>query len=365
MATFRTSPLLGPVVVLIAVLAVACGLILANGDDPVVAIRELVLGAFGNMTNVASTLSNATPLIFTGLAVAVAFRAGFVNIGGEGQMAVGGIAAALTGIYVSVAPGLAHKGLVVLVAFLAGMLWALVPGILKTKLDANEVVTTIMLNYVAILFCDYLVNYPFRRPGAPMGFTRNILSSARLDPLVPLTRFNATFVLGVALAIALWAMYRYTSLGYEWRLVGLNSKFARYAGLDVKRLSLLAMCVSGGLAGLGGAAVVMGIQYRYVQGLSAGYGFDGVLVSLMANNHPIGVVLVAILFGALKAGGLQMESVTSIPCELTQVLQSIIILFVAAQLVMSKAGQAMAGSSRRKRVAEGGADERCSASTLT
>lgn len=332
----RMKPMLRSFLALVITITLVCALMLATGDNPIIAMRELVIGAFGSVSNLAATLSNATPLIFTGLAVAVAFRAGVINIGGEGQMAVGAIAAALAGIYIKGLPGFLHKFVALFVSLLFGMLWAFIPGVLMIKFNTNETVTTIMLNYVAMLLCDYLVNYPFRKPGAPLGFTHNVLSTARFSPLMPLTRLNTTFILGVAIAIGLALMYRYRSIGYEWKVLGLNRRFAKYMGFKVDRLRLLALCLSGGLAGLGGAAVVLGIQYRYVQGLSAGYGFDGVLVSLMAANHPVGVILVAILFGALKAGGLQMEAATSIPCELTQVLQSVILLFMAAQIAMRK-----------------------------
>ncbi len=316
-------------------LVIGTVIILLNGDNPLVAYGALIEGAFNGMSNLAGTLSSATPLIFTGLGVAVAFKGGMANIGAEGQLYMGGMAAALVGVYLPL-PGFLLIPVALLAAFLAGGLYGLIPATLKIKTGTNEVVTTLMLNYVAILFTSYLVNYPFKAPGAPLGMTVNIQKAARLPLLYPGSRFNVGFLLAIAACILVAVMFRYTGAGYEMRMLGRNSIFSKYIGVDVNARTLQCMFLGGGFAGIGGAALVLGIQYRFVQNISPGYGFDGLTIALMAGFSAIGVIPMAILFGALRSGGLTMELATSVPSELSKVIQAVIILFMAAQVSFSK-----------------------------
>jgi simple sugar transport system permease protein len=193
-------------------------------------------------------------------------------------------------------------------------------------------VTTTLANYIAILFTTYLVTYPFMKPGAPLGMTYNVEATAFLPRLVQRGRLNVGFLLAAALCVLMWWILYRSSLGYEWRTIGANLRFGRYMGMAVGRQQVLAMGVSGALAGLGGAIEVLGVQHRFIQDISPGWGFDGILVALMAGLDPIGVFVVALLFGLLKSGGLGMEAATNVPSELSQVLQSIIILLVSAQI---------------------------------
>ncbi len=324
---------LAPVTSVLALLAALCigaAVIALNGDNPAEAYGALLKGSFSSMRYLASTLSSATPLIFTGLGVAVAFKAGMANIGAEGQLYMGGMAAAVVGIYVHAPAGVLIP-LALLAAFAAGGLYGVVPAVLKVKTNTNEVVTTLMLNYIAKLFTSYLVNYPLKAQGAPLGMTETIQDAAKLPVLYQGTRFNIGFLIAVAAAILVALMFRHTAFGYEMRIQGENKTFGRYAGIDADKRLTQGMFLGGGLAGLGGAVLVLGIQYKFVQDISPGYGFDGLTIALMAAFNAYAVVPISVLFGALRAGGITMELSTSVPSELSEVIQAVVILFMAAQ----------------------------------
>lgn len=322
------------VLALLAALCVGAVVIALNGDSPAAAYGALFKGSFSSMRYLASTLSSATPLIFTGLGVAVAFKAGMANIGAEGQLYIGGMAAAIVGIYVP-APSIVLIPLALLAAFVVGGLYGAIPAALKVHTNTNEVVTTLMLNYVAKLFTSYLVNYPLKAEGAPLGMTENIQEAARLPVLYAGTRFNIGFLIAVAAAILVALMFKHTVLGYEMRIQGENKVFGRYVGINADRRLTQGMFLGGGLAGLGGAVLVLGIQYNFVQDISPGYGFDGLTIALMAAFNAYAVVPISILFGALRAGGITMELNTSVPSELSKVIQAVVILFMAAQAYFS------------------------------
>ena len=318
------------VMALVAALCVGAVVIALNGDSPIQAYGALLAGSFSNMHYLASTLSSATPLIFTGLGVAVAFKAGMANIGAEGQLYMGAIAAAVVGICLPL-PGPILIPAALLASFLAGGLWGSVPAILKVRCSTNEVVTTLMLNYLAQLFTSYLVNYPLKAEGSALGMTVNIQEAAKLPILYAGSRLNVGFLLAAVAAVMIAVLFKYTSMGYEMRLAGENPTFARYIGVNTGRRMVQGMFLGGGLAGLGGAILVLGIQYKFVQDISPGYGFDGLTIALMAMFNSYAVLPISILFGALRAGGVTMELNTNVPSELSQVIQATIILFIAAQ----------------------------------
>lgn len=314
----------------LASLLIGAVLILLNGDSPALAYASLFSGAFGSAKGIVGTLSSATPLIFTGLGVAVAFKAGMPNIGAEGQLYMGGMAAAVVGIYAPLS-GPVHLLASIAAAVVAGGLYGLLPAVLKVKTGTNVVVTTLMLNYVAKLFTSYLVNYPLKAAGTPIGMTEVVKESARLPVIYEGSRFNLGFVLAIIMAIMLFIYFRNTRGGYEMRMVGENPEFAEYTGIFAGRKILQSMFISGALAGIGGAVLVLGIQYKFVQNISPGYGFDGLTIALMAGFNSIVVLPISILFGALRSGGLSMELLTNVPSELSSVIQSIVILFLASK----------------------------------
>ena len=317
------------VIAVIAALLVGAVIVYLAGSSPYEAYRALFEGAFGSTYDFAQTLARTTPLIFTGLTVAFAFRCGLFNIGGEGQLYVGGMAAAIVGVSITGLPVYVHLPLAVGVGAAAGGAWAFLPSILKARVGAHEVITTIMMNYIGILLCSYLANYPFKAEGW-IAQTDVVESSAQLPRLVSATQLSAALLLALACVVVAYYILYKTTLGYEIRAVGLNPSGAEYGGISVQKSIVVAMIISGMFAGMGGAGEVLGLHKRFIFGFSPGYGFDGIAVAVLGRNHPVGVVLGALLFGALRNGGMVMKQMTNVPTDLVVVIQGIVILFVAA-----------------------------------
>ena len=338
----QISGLRRAVVSILLAMMIGALIVYLQGDNPLVAYSALFSSAFGSKESFFQTLTNSTPLIVTGIAAAITFRAGVVNLGVEGQLYMGALAAALVGVYLEGVPSFLHIFLALLAGCVVAFIWAAPFQWLRVQFGANELVTTTLSNYVAILLTTYLVAYPFMKPGAPLAMTKNVLPSAYLPRLVHQGRLNLGFIIGAVLCVFIWYVINRSSLGFEFRMIGANKRFSHYVGIRVKRMQVLAMGLSGAVAGLAGAIEVLGTQHRFIQNISPGYGWVGVLVALMASNNPIAVLPVGILFGALKTGGLGMEAATNVPSELSDVLQAIIILFFAANVVIP--------SFRKKRV---------------
>jgi simple sugar transport system permease protein len=280
---------------------------------------------------ISETLLAATPLIFTGLAVALGFQCGLFNIGAEGQLYAGALLATLVGFSITGLPGIVHLALALGAGFLGGALWGFIPGFLKARTGAHEVIVTIMLNYVAYRLVDFLLKTPlFQRPGRSDPISKVIQPTAVLPSIVEGLRVDWGFIVALAVAgVVSWLLFRSTK-GFEFRAVGLNPSAARYAGISIGAATVLAMMISGGLAGLAGTVVVLGATQSLTFGISPGYGFDGIALALMASSKPKGVVLAGLLFGALRAGATPMQSATGIPTDLVVVIQALVIMFVAA-----------------------------------
>ncbi|MSU01064.1 ABC transporter permease [Tissierella pigra] len=314
-----------------ASLLIGALIMIANGRSPLVGYGALLTGAFGSKYNIATTFAKTVPLVITGLATAIAFRAGISNVGGEGQLYLGAFAAAYVGITFTGLPGIIGIILAIIAGALVGGAYGFVPAILKVKYKVDEVITTIMLNTVATLFTAYLVNYPFASSQGKMGGTEMVAEQFRFSRLVKLSTLNTSiFYMGI-IAVVIYYLMEKTSYGYDFKIVGQNSIFSRYAGIKDKNQMVLAMVISGGLCGIAGALEVLGVHYRFLQHISPGYAFDGMLIALIVKNNPIGVVLMSIFFGALKTGSIAMENSIGIPSELVSVIQSIIILFIAGE----------------------------------
>ena len=281
---------------------------------------------------ISETLVSAAPLIFTGLGVALGFRAGLFNIGGEGQVLAGGLFGGFVGFSLHGLTGFVELPLALLAAFAAGAFWGFIPGILKARTGAHEVITTIMLNYVAIYLTYYLLSTQFfQRPGRTDPISKFIDPAASFPSLNGINlRLHLGVLIAVAVAVAVYLLLWRTTLGFEFRAVGANPVASRTAGIGVARVTVLAMSLAGGLAGLAGADVILGVQYSVAPGFSSGLGFDGITVALLGRGNPAGVVAAAILFGGLRAGSVQMQAATSTPVDLVQVIEALVILFVAA-----------------------------------
>lgn len=330
MTSTRATAVLVPVLSVLLSFLVGGVIVVISGHDPVAAYVALLQGAFGSVFNLANTLTVAVPLMLAGLGVAFTFRAGLFNIGAEGQYWLGSIAAAWVGYAVHGLPVWVHLPLALLAGTLAGALWAaLIPGVLKAWTGAHEVITTMMMSYIAINLARYLIE------GGPMmapGYTPQspaVLPTATLPALVPGTQLSWGLVLAVLAAVAVWFVLYRTTFGFEVRAAGLNGRAARYAGMNVARIIVLAMFVSGALAGLAGAVQTLGVNHRLFDAFNAGYGYTAIVVALLGKNNPWGVLAAAVLFGALNAGASAMQMQAGVPAHLVDVVQGMIIFFIA------------------------------------
>lgn len=325
---------------LLAFVIAAIVLVLA-GYDPLDVYRLLAIESFGGAKRIAATLSAATPLILTGLATAVAFRAGAFNVGVEGCVLVGGLAAAYVGFSHAGLPGALLLPLALLAAGAVGALWMLVPGLLKARLDVDEVVTTLMLNFIAASLTAYLVNGPLLAPGSANSATPMVDAAARLPKLLPPSTLNVGFIIAVALLVlySLWGAR--TALGFETRLAGLNARFATASGIDVPMLIVKMMLLSGAIGGLAGGIHALGTVGRFVSGFSPGYGFTGIAVALLGRGSATGILLAAILFGALATSGATIQLFSDVPIEIVDIVQGLVMIFAVARFgwIFSRAGR--------------------------
>jgi ABC-type uncharacterized transport system permease subunit len=283
---------------------------------------------------IGESLVISTPYIFAGLAVALGFRGGLFNIGAEGQLFVGGLASVYVGYSIEGLPWCIHLPLALLAGILAGAVWGAIPGYLKARTGAHEVINTIMMNYVAFRLTEFMLQGPMARPdGLPI--TPQIQPSAYLPTIFPKPiRLHLGFFLAlVAAGLVYWFLWK-TTKGLEIRMVGANPHAARYAGVRITSITVLTMALSGALAGLAGASQILGVDHKLVRAFSTGYGFDSIALALLGNSHPVGVVLASLLFGFMRAGAARMQSIANVPVEIIRILQAIVIIFVAAPAII-------------------------------
>lgn len=300
-----------------------------TGYSPFNAYKAMALGAFGDIFGIGQTLMQATPIIFTSLAFLISYKAGLFNIGAEGQFLMGAIASAFVGIHFEGLPWIIHIPLVLLAGGIAGGIWGLIPALLKSRFDAHEVITTMMLSYVAQYFTSYLVNYPLKAPGW-VSQTVRLPASAELVRILPQTQLSAGIYIAGFMVVLVWFLLRKTILGYELRAIGMNPSAAENAGININKGIILSLILSGAVAGLGGAVEIMGVHKRFIDGFSPGYGWDGLAVALVGGLHPFGSMFASILFGALRSGGMIMSRGSGVPLDINILLQGLVILFVAA-----------------------------------
>jgi simple sugar transport system permease protein len=322
-----------PLFAVILAILIGAVILVVSGADPFRSYAALAQGAFGSGQTISRTLEKATPLMLSGLAVAFAFKAGLFNIGAQGQLIFGAITSAWLGYSITGLPWYLHAPLALLGGAVAGGLFGAIPGALKAYTGAHEVITTIMLNFVAINITDYLADGPWKdpTPGNIVARTPAVLPSARLEDLgiIPVG-----FLIALLCAVGAWWLLWKTTIGFEIRTVGLNPHAARYAGIRVARTVILTMVLSGVLAGLGGSIETMGIIGRFQPGFNTGLGFEGITIALLGKTHPLGVVPAALLVGAMKAGANQMQFSAGVPAEIIDVIQALILFFVAAEIIV-------------------------------
>lgn len=311
-------------------------IILIVGENPLTVYATLLRGAFGTPERIAGSLLQATPIITCGVAACIALRGGLFNIGVEGQLYVGAFAAAWVGFAFQMPP-VVHAIVGLAAGMVAGAMWIAIPAIMRARYKANEVVSTILMNYVAVLLTSYLTIEVFKRPGG-WSETAPIAETAHLMKLIDGSRVNLGLIIALVAAVLLHLFLTRTSPGYSVSAMGSNPRFAEYGGVKVKRNIVLVLLASGAVGGLAGGVETLGVHHRFMEGFAPGFGFDGVIAALLANGHPLGVVLVALFFGALRAGSLLMEVETSASREIITVIQAFIILCVSAQFLFRRRG---------------------------
>lgn len=341
--------------VYITILSIIMGLIigaiilLIAGYDPVEAYKIMFEGAYGQPRYISWTIIRATPIILTGISVAFAFKTGLFNIGAEGQFIVGTLFAAVAGYYLNLPPVI-HAIVAILAGTMAATVWGGIVGILKAKFGINEVITSIMLNWIALYLNNWFLSFPsFRRPNSDTSFPIQDTAKAGILQEWKLTDggreflqdkeilsgllnppFNWGIIVAIIVAIGVWYILKRTTLGYQLKAVGYNKDAAEFAGIDVKKNMVVSMAIAGGIAGLAGALQVTGVEHLVsVMPTSPGYGFDGIAVALIAANNPVATLPAGILFGGLVYGGSKLNSLLGAPSEIIDITLGVIVFFVA------------------------------------
>ena len=330
---------------LLAALLVGAGMLLALGANPLEAYGALLEGAFGSANALADTAVKATPLLFVGLGICIAFRGGVINVGGEGQMLAGALAGGLVALSFPEASGWLIIPLALLAGFVGGMIWGGIPGVLKAHFNVNEILSTIMMNQIATQGMNFLLNGLLLDPdqfqtASRIPQTARIAAAFDLPRLAP-TRLHAGALLAVILAIVVYIFLWRTTTGYRIRAVGQNPEAARYAGISVKRTTVLCLALSGAFAGLAGAVTVLGVTYRLTTGgAAAGFtgsaGFNGIVAALFGQLHPLGTIPAAFFFGALLVGANKLQRVVQVPAALITALNGLIVIFVVSSELWRK-----------------------------
>ena len=340
-AYFRAAPITVPIYAVLTAVVIGSLVMLLAGSDPVRAYSALFSGAFGSGPAIARSLARSTPFIMAALAVTFGFKAGLFNIGAEGQLLVGALAAAWVGTFSGLAglPALVVVPLVLLAGVVGGLIWGAIPGVLKARTGAHEVIVTIMLNAVALRMVDWLITSRAPRilldTTASVPHTVPISNSARMPALWPGTPLHWGFALALLLCAVVWFVLQRTTVGFEIRTVGANPSAAVYAGMSVNRTVVLVMAVCGALAGIAGASEVSGGTAGYLNpGLLSGIGFDSIAIALLARANPFAVIPAAFLWGSLLAGGPTMQLQANVSLDIVRVVQALIILFVAADAIV-------------------------------
>lgn len=320
---------------LIAFASIGIGgaLALVAGADPLTAFWSILYGGFGSIHGISETLVSATPLLVAGLGIVFAYRCKVFNVGTEGQLQIGALAAAMVGIDVGV-PYALHLPLTFLAAFIAGAFWALIPAILKVQRDVNEVLSTLLMNYVAIYMLTYMVHWPLRDPTKMYARTADLLPSAQLPSLIG--RLHAGFLMALLFTLLVYIVFQKTTLGRSIMMVGANTEAARYGGIDVKRIVLTAMFLSGGLAGLAGMGEISGLHHYLEEAFSPGYGWTAITVAVLGGLNPWGVLLAAIFFGSLTSGGSYLQVTMKIPVPLVDIIKAVALLLVLCRVLFTK-----------------------------
>jgi ABC-type uncharacterized transport system permease subunit len=338
----RRAPLSGWARIAIPIAAIAVTLILsavpilAAGGALWQSYYALFYGALGTRFNLLETFVKASPLIFTGLAVALAFRARFWNIGAEGQLLAGALVATWIGIYGTWIPSFLLLPVIIASGFLAGGFWASIPALFKTRLKVDDVVSTLLLNYVMVHIMGALLFGPLQQPGSSWPRSSEILPAAKYPLLLARSRFHMGFLMGLAAVFLLWFLNTKTVFGYRSKAVGANIRAAHFGGIDTTAVTLKTAILSGGLAGLAGVGELCALQYRLIMDISPGYGYSGIVIAMLGNLHPVGVLLSALFFSVIIVGAQTMSRMTGVPAYIAEVIQGMALMIMLIFLLLTE-----------------------------
>lgn len=319
----------------ILALIIGCIIIKLSGGEPISAYKYGFYSAFHPLYSFYSTLWSTVPLLLVSLGVAISFNSGIFNVGGDGQLYLGAFMATWIGFTLSV-PHFIHPIICLIFGALGGGIWALIPAFLKIKYKISEVVTCIMLNYIAFLIIDYFIVNIYKTPYGAGETTKAIFSTAEIRPFVKLSNFNWSFFMSVGLIIVVYYLMTKTAIGYEWRMIGLNSTFAKYGGVQVNKMIIKAMFISGMFAGLSGALKVIGEQYVMTTNINANLGFKAIIISLISKNNPLVIPIVCFIFAITESSAVGMEISAGIPSSLSEVLEAIIMIIIIFYMGVQK-----------------------------
>ncbi len=345
--------ILRPIATIAVALVIGMLFILPTGFSPLKAYGIIFKGAFGSSVGWLGTLAKATPLLFTGLAAAFASWGGCFNIGIEGQLYMGAMAAALVGHFCGGLPGVILIPLCLIAAMAAAVLWALIPGLLNNKLEINIFIMFFIFNNIASLLTDYLASNPLRGELVGVEATGRIAAQARFFRFSNYSDLNGGLLIALGLVLLFWFVQYKTRFGYECSAIGQNATFGEYIGIRYARRSMLVLIISAMVAGLCGAEQTMGVLGRFYPNFSSDYGFTGISIGMLANDNPIAVAIFAIFFGGLTYGGQQLESNSAISSDLVRVIQAIVIMFISADFIVKKTRAKRRNKAREKQGREG------------
>lgn len=315
-----------PVAIMLAFLSGAL-LLGFSGYSPVAAYGALLRGSFGNVNSVAEVLLKTTPLLLAALGLTISNRANVISIGAEGQIFLGAMGAAAVGLFMGPLPAVLAIPLCMLAGVIIGALWGGFAGWLKVRMNANEIIVTLMMNYIAIEMVRYLVNGPWRDPNSVEPFSAQITPGAWMPVLVPRTRLHIGLLIALAMVVVFWWILRRTTLGYQFTVCGSNPRAAEANGINGKRMIVLSMLISGGMAGLAGAIELMGVHHRLIEEVSPNYGFTAIIIAVLGRGKPVRVLFAAFFFAVLTVGADGMRRSMGIPVALGTILQALVLLF--------------------------------------
>jgi len=325
-----------PITAVVATLILSAIPILIAGGELWKSYFYLFYGALGTRFNLLETFVKASPLLLTGLAVAFAFRAKFWNIGAEGQLLAGALTATALGISLTGLPSFMVLPTVIVAGFLAGGLWAFIPAILKTKLKVDDVVSSLLLNYVMVHIMGALLFGPLQQPGSSWPRSSEIIAAAKYPILMPRSRFHLGILIALLAVLVIWFINNKTTFGYQNKAVGVNLRAARFGGIHTNAVILWTALISGGLAGLAGVGELCALQYRLIMDISPGYGYSGIVIAMLGNLHPVGVLFSSLFFSIIIVGAQTMSRMTGVPVYIAEVIQGMALMIMLIFLLFTE-----------------------------